>query len=958
MPSTESSTKLQTNSERLITRRFTQSGVPWDCAWEKRESKITDPDGSVVFQSEAEVPSTFSQLATDIATSKYFRKAGVAGGGEVSFKQVVFRVANTIRKAGESRGYFSDLEEADAFEAELTYMLTTQVGAFNSPVWFNCGLWQQYGIKGGAGLWAYNESYNPSLNGQNEHPEVMRMENAYERPQSSACFIQSVDDDLRSIYDLAKNEAMLFKYGSGTGSNMSYLRSKYEKLSGGGLSSGLISFLEMLDRVAGSTKSGGTTRRAAVMRCLDMDHPEIVDFIEWKSREEKKAKALIAAGWPSDFNGEAYRTVSGQNSNNSVRVTEEFMRKVQSDGDWSTLSRTTGEVVHTYKARDLWNKIAEAAWQCADPGLQFDTTINEWHTCSNTAKIRASNPCSEFMFLDESACNLASLNLTKFLQEDGTFDVEAYRHAIRVFLLAQEILVDFSSYPTERLCKTSHDYRPLGLGYANLGTLLMVSGVPYDSDKGRAIAGSLTAILTGHAYKVSAQIAAKRGPFAGYVKNKEPMLQVIGKHRSAVAAINHGITGGVTHTERAPNYLIQAAQQDWDDALRLGEQYGYRNSQTTVLAPTGTIGLLMDCDTTGIEPDFSLVKYKKLAGGGTIKIVNQSVTKAIRNLKFSEDDIRSVLTYVEQYDTVEGCPLITPSMLPIFDCANRCGKNGTRYLAPMSHVLMMAAAQPFLSGAISKTVNLPNESTVEEIKGIYERSWSLGLKAVALYRDGCKSSQPLNSQTDKEVLAKASEVAVKSPAPEVAKEPVQRPTGSRVRLPTRRSGITQEARVGGHKVFLRTGEYEDGSIGEIFIDMHKEGATFRSIMNCLAMSVSLGLQHGVPLASYVRQFTFTKFEPSGPVLGHAKVKLATSVVDYVFRSLAVEYLGREDLAHVKSEAYVADETPKGPTEAISADQHHAEMMGDAPACDGCGHITVRNGTCYRCLNCGDSMGCS
>ena len=948
----------------LITKHFTNRRD--EVIWERRTSKITEPDGTVVFQMQGvEVPSTFSQLATDILASKYFRKAGLYGDktrGETSFKQVVHRVAHTIRKAGEGRGYFVSVEEADTFEAELSYMLVRQIGAFNSPVWFNVGLSQEYGIEGRGGSWVHNEAYDASLNGENEKPEVYEISDAYLRPQCSACFIQAVDDDLMKIFDLMKNEARLFNYGSGTGSNFSRIRSKYEKLSGGGTSSGLLSFLEVLDRGAGATKSGGRTRRAAKLACLDMDHPEIVDFIEWKVREEKKARALIAAGWPSDYNGEAYHTISGQNANNSVRVTDAFMAAVEQDGEWKTTMRTTGEVVHTYKARELWQKIAEAAWQCADPGVQYDTTINTWHTVPNTGPIEASNPCSEYMHLSDTACNLASLNLTKFAREDGTFDVESYRHAIRIFILAQEILVDFSSYPTAPIAKNSHDYRPLGLGYANLGTLLMVSGIPYDSDEGRATAAALTAILTGHAYAVSAEIAARRGPFAGYAKNREPMLDVMRRHHDAAYLID---------AHACPSALLTEARQAWTDAVRLGTHYGYRNAQATVIAPTGTIGLLMDCDTTGIEPDFSLVKYKKLAGGGTVKIVNQSVGKALRTLEFSGAEIDRILAYVEVNDTIEGAPLVSDVMLPVFDCANRCGKKGKRFLSPMAHLKMMSAVQPFVSGAISKTVNLPSEATVEDVKNVYTQGWKLGLKAVALYRDGCKASQPLNSTADDKKSDKH-------------EEPVSaQPIGKRVRLPKKRRGITQVARVGGHKIFLRSGEYEDGTLGEIFIDMHKEGAAFRSLMNSFAMAVSLGLQYGVPLKSYVKQFTFTRFEPSGPVTGHEKIKFATSIMDYIFRSLGIEYLGLNELAHVKpimsptvdpaehgphGDATVGEITPPSirpppmpvlPTAAqLASDAHNAEMMGDAPPCDQCGHITIRNGTCYRCLNCGNSMGCS
>ncbi len=1073
----------------LVLRRYTKPGFDPLAAveYDRRDSVISNPDGSVVAATRgAEVPRAWSQLATDIVVSKYFRRAGLHGDpaqGETSVKQVVHRIAHAIREAGEGRGYFADRALADTFEAELSFLLVNQYGAFNSPVWFNCGLFQSYGITGQGGSWAFNESA----------AAVCETANAYEAPQCSACFIQSAQDDLMAIFELLKNEARLFKYGSGTGSNFSALRGRQETLSGGGTSSGLMSFLEVFDRAAGSTKSGGTTRRAAKMVCLDMDHPEIVDFIEWKMKEERKAMALIAQGYPSDFNGEAYHTVSGQNSNNSVRVTNEFMRAVETDGEWQTRGRTHGQVIHTYRAKDLWKKIALSAWSCADPGVQYDSTINDWHTCKVSGRINASNPCSEYMFLDDTACNLSSLNLTKFLSEDadGTqhFDIEGYRHAARVFFLAQEILVDYSSYPTKQIAQNSHDYRPLGLGYANLGTLLMLMGIAYDSDAGRGIAASLTAILTGHAYRVSAEVAAVKGPFAGYVKNRSAMLDVMGKHRKYAYAIDD---------RTCPAELLQAARHDWDEAVRLGELHGYRNAQATVLAPTGTIGLLMDCDTTGIEPDFALVKFKKLAGGGYFKIVNASVERALVCLGYSRGQIAEILAYVSgtntflgapvvnrEYlkgkgftadditrveaalrgafsieqalspftlgadlrqrlgvteasksptfsllshwgiarsdietlgdhvlgrSTVEGAPHMRVEHLAVFDCANRCGRHGKRYLAPMSHVKMMAATQPFLSGAISKTVNLPNDATVDEVADVYYQGWKLGLKAVALYRDGCKASQPLSStSTDedkkddakpaaKALEAKPEPLATPSAAvttgtadttsefgPLFSKSPVLAPPRKsvRYRLPKKRSGFTQEARIGGHKVFLRTGEYQDGQLGEIFIDMHKEGAAFRSLMNSFAIAVSMGLQHGVSLAEYVDQFTFTRFEPQGSVVGHANVKFATSIIDYVFRVLGVEYLKRYDLAHVpptdeeqaEGEHAQVQPTPaalpgsaynptlteyesNGGSNGNALDKQLSKMMGDAPMCSVCGHITVRNGACYRCLNCGNSMGCS
>jgi ribonucleoside-diphosphate reductase alpha chain len=1094
----------------VFERRNTRVGTdPLDeISYELRDSVITNPDGSVVFEMRgAEIPESWSQLATDIAVSKYFRKAGVKGDqkkGETSARQLVVRVAKTIREAGEQLGgYFASREDADAFEAELGYLLITQTAAFNSPVWFNLGLFQRYGIEGQGGNWAYNP----------KRDDVYETANAYERPQCSACFIQSVGDDLMSIYDLVKTEARLFKYGSGTGTNFSNLRGRQEKLSGGGTSSGLMSFLEVLDRAAGATKSGGTTRRAAKMVCLDMDHPEIVDFIQWKVREEKKARALIQSGYSSDFNGEAYHTVSGQNSNNSVRVSDEFMRAVEQSGEWQTIMRTTGEVVETHKARELWRMIAESAWSCADPGVQYDSTINGWHTCPNTDRINASNPCSEYMFLDDTACNLSSINLVKFLDEQGNFDIEGYRQAIRVMFVSQEILVDHSSYPTRTIAKNSHDYRPLGLGYANLGTLLMRLGIPYDSDLGRAWCAALTSILTGHAYRTSAEMAATKGPFPGFVRNRQPMLRVMNKHRDMAYAIDKPGFPGTTGRgdSGAPTELLAAARQDWDEACSLGEKYGYRNAQSTVLAPTGTIGLLMDCDTTGIEPDFALVKFKKLAGGGYFKIVNQSVPGALRQLGYGPAQIADIVAYVSGTNTFTGAPYLSRAMLlekglteselakaekalpgvfdagmalgpwvisttayerlgikpevynkpgfnllkhfgltgkqldelndvvigrmtiegaphlkaehyAVFDCANRNGKHGKRFIEPMAHVRMMAAAQPFLSGAISKTVNLPNDASVEDVERIYYEGWKLGLKAVALYRDGCKASQPLNSgsSSDEDKADKTEKVAAKTATatpvvgehvinPEVipaqtrakAAEGLRPPASVRVRLPKRRSGFTQEARIGGHKVFLRTGDYQDGSLGEIFIDMHKEGAAFRSLMNCFAIAVSMGLQHGVPLSAYVDQFTFTRFEPGGPVEGHPNVKFATSIIDYVFRVLGVEYLKRYDFAQVPPEevqlelsnptdADAVNKMPGGGTQSLPPegykqaeqvtfsydgrgetrqtssgdkkgsvlDQQLGDMMGDAPMCDGCGHITVRNGACYKCLNCGNSMGCS
>lgn len=941
-------------------RRFTVRGQnPLDrVVYVKAHSKIKDTEGQAVFEmKDVEVPASWSQLAIDILVSKYFRKAGVPGTGhETSIRQVIKRLAHTLRNAGEKMGYFNPVD-ADTFEAELSYLLVHQMGAFNSPVWFNLGLYAEYGIEGSGGNFAFDF----------ESGTVKETPNAYERPQCSACFIQSVDDDLMSIFDLIKNEARLFKYGSGTGTNFSKIRGRQEKISGGGYSSGLMSFLEVLDRSAGATKSGGTTRRAAKMVSLDLDHPEILDFIQWKMKEERKVAALIAAGYSADFNGEAYKTVAGQNSNNSLRISDEFMDAVVNNRDWNTIARTDGSVVDTYKARDLWKQIAQASWSCADPGLQFDTVINDWHTCANTDKIRASNPCSEYMFLDDTACNLSSLNLVKFLKTDGSFDLDAYRDACRVLSVAQEILVDFSSYPTKQIAENSHRYRPLGLGYANLGTLLMLKGIPYDSDEGRAWAASLTAILCGEAYAVSAEVASKMGPFLGYANNRESMLKVMRKHKEAAYKID---------ANKSPTELFKAAKQAWDQAVLLGELHGYRNAQVTVLAPTGTIGLLMDCDTTGIEPDFALVKFKKLAGGGYFKMVNQSVEGALQNLKYSASEIKAILTYVlgtadEKISgtlTLEGAPHLKPEHLAVFDCANKCGPGGTRFIAPMGHIRMMAAVQPFLSGAISKTVNLPNETTVEEIEQIHLEAWKLGLKAIALYRDGCKLSQPLSAKPEKKAEKNSDtqiteiqkietpRVAATTPAQTTVSQTMAHAPVQRRRLPAKRNGLTIEAAVGGHQVYLRTGEYEDGSIGEVFIDMHKEGAEYSSMMNCFATSVSLGLQYGVPLKEFVDQFTFTRFEPAGTVTGHPNVKMATSVVDYMFRVLGMEYLGRTDFLQVKPsiEKSIEQSIEQSPEQSTP----ESNLMRDAPPCDSCGHTTVRNGACFRCLNCGTSLGCS
>lgn len=985
----------------VIGRYYTQPGVhPFErVAFERRSSKITEPDGTVVFEmQDVEVPAEWSQLAVDILVSKYFRKTGVPGtGSESSIRQVIHRVVHTIRVQGEQFGVFASSVDADSFEMELSHLLVTQKGAFNSPVWFNCGLFHEYGIGGSGGNWYWNP----------ETSQVEETENAYSHPQCSACFIQSVDDELSSLFDLAKNEAKLFKYGSGSGTNFSKIRGRQEHLSGGGHSSGLMAFLQILDRGAGAIKSGGTHRGAAKMVSLDMDHPEIVDFINWKVREEKKVKVLIDAGYSADFNGEAYKTVSGQNANNSVRLNDAFMEAYLKDGDWQTTFRTTGETFENFKARGLMRQISEAAWACADPGVQFDDRINDWHTCSNTERIYGSNPCSEYHFLDDTACNLASVNLMKFLNDDGSFDVEGYRHACRVFFIAQEILVDFASYPTKEIAQNSHDYRPLGLGYANLGTLLMVLGISYDCEQSLALTSVLTAIMHGEAYLTSAELAATLGSFPAYTQNTLSMIQVMEKHCDAVQQMTQ---------EHCPQYLLDTAKELWDTVLEAGKRYGYRNAQATVLAPTGTIGLLMDCDTTGIEPDFSLVKWKKLGGGGYFKIINQSVPRALKTLGYSlsqsddilnyilghgtfegvpfinkskltglgfadpdieqayqavqqfgmwnewtpgitpqqlkdkgvaVDQIREIQKYINGTETIEGAPHILDQHLPVFDCANRCG-SGKRYIEPMAHIRIMAAAQPFLSGAISKTVNLPNEATVEEIENIYVEAWKAGLKCVALYRDGSKYSQVLNAKSDNAI----------------ADDKVTQP------LSVTRQGLMVETAIAGQGVSVTTGESDNGQIGEVFIDTSEENPVYRALLHCLSIAVSLGLKYGVPLKVFVDAFAFTRFEPAG-LTSHPNIKQCTSVVDFVFRLLGMEYLGQKDFAQVVPESTrkeqignnmkpQADEANLDATAILN--QLRAEqlqsLMGDAPLCSHCGNVTVRNASCYRCTNCGNSEGCS
>ncbi len=1089
-----------------VSRRFTVAGQdPYEgLEWVSRTSEIRNPDGTVVFHlDDVRVPAGWSSVATDVLAQKYFRRAGVPQvdadgrpvldddgnpvlGGETDARQVFHRLAGCWTHWGKQHGYFDTDDDAQAFYDELCRTLADQRTAPNSPQWFNTGLHFAYGIDGPPQGHHFVDPKTGRLN---------KSRSAYERPQPHACFIQKVDDDLvgeTGIMDLWVREARLFKYGSGTGSNFSAIRGEGEPLSGGGKSSGLMSFLKIGDRAAGAIKSGGTTRRAAKMVCLDVDHPDVEEFIDWKVLEEQKVAALVAGsrllerclneimqachGWPeqetrfdivknlelrkamrnarrsliptnyamraialasqgftsmevptysTDWDSESYLTVSGQNSNNSLRLSNGFMDAVEDGRSWKLIRRTDGEVAKQVRAGDLWEKISYSAWACADPGVQFDTTINEWHTCPADGRINASNPCSEYMFLDDTACNLASLNLVKFLDEEtGTFQVEDYLHTVRLWTIVLEISVLMAQFPSRQIAKLSYDFRTLGLGYANLGSLLMRLGIPYDSDEGRAYAGALTSMLTGESYATSADLAAEHGPFPRYRRNRKSMLRVMRNHRRAAYNAPAKEYEGLTITPQGiaaddcPSYLVEAAREVWDRAVKLGEAHGYRNAQSTVLAPTGTIGLVMDCDTTGIEPDFALVKFKKLAGGGYFRIINASVPPALKKLGYAQDEIEDIVRYIkgsgslkesphinavtlrtkgftsemiekieaqlpsafdisfvlnrwtlgdeclvddlnipehvlnqESFDllrhlgfsaeqvreandyicgtmTIEGAPHLRDEHLPVFDCANKCGRTGTRTIHYMGHIRMMAAAQPFISGAISKTINMPHEVNVEDVKEAYWSSWRLMLKALALYRDGSKLSQPLSAMTDEieemldatlsdaddDVAPDALEAAATeaegllpldadSPAERVVK--VVRYLAKRRRLPQRRGGYTQKAIVGGHKVYLRTGEYpnteRDCQLGEIFIDMHKEGAAFRSLMNCFSIAISLGLQHGVPLEEFVDAFVFTRFEPNGVVAGNDRIKMSTSIIDYVFRELAITYLDRQDLAQVTQE---------------------------------------------------------
>ncbi len=1097
-----------------IDRFFTKEGINSleNIDYTKRSCRITKTDGSVVFEmKDFEVPKGWSQNASDIMMSKYARKAGVPQldedgniikdskgevilGAERSAKQVVGRLSKCWRYWGEKYGYFDSKESADIYENEMNHMLIRQMSAPNSPQWFNTGLNFSYNINGPAQGHFYVDP---------ESGEVKKSEDSYTHPQPHACFIQSVNDDMVNeggIMDLWVREARLFKYGSGTGTNFSNLRGRGEPLSGGGQSSGLMSFLKIGDRAAGAIKSGGTTRRAAKMVCLDCDHPEIEDFINWKVEEEKKVAALIAAGYDSDFNGEAYATVSGQNSNNSIRLTNKFLKAVENDEDFDLIQRVDGKPFKTLKARDLWKKMGFAAWACADPGVQYDTTINEWHTCPKDGRINASNPCSEYMFLDNTACNLASLNLLHFFDEKkGKFKVEAMKHAIRLWTITLEISVLMAQYPSYEIAKRSYEYRTLGLGYANLGTVLMRLGLPYDSDEARAIAGSITAILTGESYASSAEIASKLGTFDRYEHNKDDMLRVMRNHRRAAYNLNdyekleiHPV--GIDQS-LCPDYLLESAHKAWDKALKMGENHGYRNAQVTVIAPTGTIGLLMDCDTTGVEPDFALVKFKKLAGGGYMKIVNQSVPAALEQLGYNQEQVQDILDYIigkaslmvsphinfkslkekglteeevekieknlefafsiqmafnkfvigekalkrlgiseDQYSdadfnflktigftseeieeaneyicgtmTIEGAPHIKDEYLAIFDCANKCGNKGERFIHYMGHIKMMAAAQSFISGAISKTINMPNEATEEEVLNVYRESWKYAIKANALYRDGCKLSQPLNT-TSKNTKEQNKKVEIKEV--QITKRALRR------KLSEERQSITHKFAIAGHEGYFTVGLFEDGTPGELFIRMSKEGSTLSGIMDALALSISLNLQYGVPLEVLISKFTHTRFEPAG-MTGNKEIPMVKSIMDYLGRWMAVKFLSKDSakkyhngqlidraysegtmspkgvlpsLRHVVVNEIVGSHLSPSDTEdeegrliealqknkvkpvaqkvaltvgaQVKTQIHgtpHAFQNDDAPMCHNCGAGMIRNGTCYKCLDCGETSGCS
>ena len=887
-------------------RYFTKPGVhPFDeIEWELRSATISNEKGEKIFeQKDVEIPKSWSMTATNVVVSKYFHGKVGTPEREHSVKQLVERVARAMYTWGIKDGYFASQEDADNFYHELTYLLINQYMSFNSPVWFNVG----------------NE----------------------ERPQCSACFINSVQDSMESILTLAKTEGMLFKYGSGTGSNLSSLRSSRETLTGGGTPSGPVSFMRGYDAFAGVIKSGGKTRRAAKMVILNADHPDVVDFINCKADEEKKAWALIEAGYDGGFNvpGGAYESVFYQNANHSIRATDEFMKAVLEDKEWVTRAVTNGRPIEKFRARDILRQISDAAWICGDPGMQYHTTINSWHTCSGTAPINASNPCSEYMFLDDTACNLASLNLMKFRRPDGEFDVESFKRAVEVTITAMEIEVDNASYPTPAIAHNSHEYRPLGLGYANLGALLMARGLAYDSEEGRSYAAAITSLMCGEAYKQSALIAKEMGPFNGYAPNREPMLNVMQKH---------GIHAERIGRETVPADMWEASNDVWKDVVKLGKAHGFRNSQSTVLAPTGTIGFMMDCDTTGVEPDIALVKYKKLVGGGLIKIVNQTVPEALRKLGYDDEQVEHIVAYIDKNDTIEGAPHLKEEHLTVFDCAFKPA-NGQRSIQYMGHIKMMAAVQPFLSGAISKTVNMPTEVTSDDIQQAYIEAWRLGLKAIAVYRDGCKRTQPLSTTLE-----------AKKESPKV--NPLRR------RLPDERQSITHKFSIAGHEGYITVGMFDDGMPGEVFITMSKEGSTISGMMDSFATSISIALQYGVPLKVLVDKFSHARFEPSG-FTNNPEIPIAKSISDYIFRWLGLKFLPKEDAPTTAAttapateeapEAKVKQESSQRVSSAVERNEKVVfQTQSDAPPCHECGSIMIRSGSCYKCLQCGATSGCS
>ncbi len=908
-------------------RFFTTPGAhPFDeVAWERRSASIADESGQAVFeQHDVEVPAFWSQTATNVVVSKYFRGPLGTPQRETSARQLISRVVDQIAAWGVDGGYFASGEEAETFAAELTHLMLHQKACFNSPVWFNVGV--------------------------------------EEKPQCSACFILSVDDTMESILEWSRTEGMIFKGGSGSGVNLSRIRSSREQLSSGGIASGPVSFMRGADAIAGSIKSGGKTRRAAKMVVLNSDHPDVLEFIECKAREERKAYDLGAAGWDMSLNGEAWASIQFQNANNSVRATDEFMHAVLEDRDWELRAITTGQALEVVKAREVLRRIAQATWDCGDPGMQFDTTINHWHTCANSGRINASNPCSEYMHVDDSACNLASINLLRFLDEDGRFDVEAFRHAVATMVWAQEIIVGYSSYPTAKIERNAKDMRQLGLGYANLGALLMALGIPYDSDAGRGYAAAITALMTGHAYATSATLAERVGPFAAYHKNREPMLRVIGQHREAAKAIAEadGTTSNLGD-------LVAAARDAWDRALELGQAHGYRNAQTTVIAPTGTIAFMMDCDTTGVEPDIALVKYKKLVGGGLMKIVNNTVPVALRRLGYDEEQVDQIVRVIDEEGTIEGTAGLKEEHLPVFDCAFKA-EQGRRSIHHMGHIKMMGAVQPFISGAISKTVNLPQEATVDDVMDAYTEAWRHGLKAIAIYRDGSKTVQPLSTG--------AGDASARNGPADVAGRAVRR------ELPDTRTSLTHKFKIEGHTGYITVGLYDDGSPAEVFLSMAKQGSTIYGMMESFGRAISYALQYGVPLRDLVRNFSHMRFEPSG-MTTNPEIPFAQSVIDYLFRWLASKFLNNDEIEElgiltpeVKQRMIERLEHVEGGANGSNgngevAGNGHAESaadvvqtgvlhggQADAPACANCGWIMVRSGTCYRCENCGSTSGCS